>query len=51
MSTNNSNEGQLLDKQEIKRLILQGSRMYGKQNANMTSVQVEQVYKAWFGEN
>ena len=51
MSTNNSNEGQLLDKQEIKRLILQGSRMYGKQNANMTSVQVEQVYEAWFGEN
>ena len=51
MSTNNSNEGQLLDKQEIKRLILQGSKRYGKQNANMTSVKLEQVYQTWFGEN
>ena len=53
MSTNNSNEGQqhFLDKQEIKKLILQGSKRYGKQHANMTSVKVQQVYEEWFGDD
>ena len=41
--TNNNNEGQLLVKQGIKKLSQEGSEKFGKENANITSVKVEQV--------
>ena len=40
-----------MDQQAIKKLICEGSKMYGKKNANMSSARVDKVYETWFGDD